>query len=91
MEDFVDVISLRMKNFQDNYEVTDNLGESYYALLFLKHVMPRFYLTVNILYMYREFIKIPSCQRSSFVLFLLHYFLELEMSWTLFQKFLNVK
>ncbi|KAM9489428.1 adhesion G protein-coupled receptor B1 isoform 8-T8 [Clarias gariepinus] len=25
VEDFVDVISLRMKNFQDNYEVTDNL------------------------------------------------------------------
>ncbi|XP_052000372.1 adhesion G protein-coupled receptor B1-like isoform X6 [Xyrauchen texanus] len=25
MEDFVDVISLRMKDFQDNYEVTDNL------------------------------------------------------------------
>ncbi|GAA6089181.1 adhesion G protein-coupled receptor B1 isoform X1 [Tachysurus ichikawai] len=26
VEDFVDVISLRMKDFQDNYEVTDNLG-----------------------------------------------------------------
>lgn len=26
VEDFVDVISLRMKDFQDTYEVTDNLG-----------------------------------------------------------------
>lgn len=29
MEDFVDVIGLRMKGFQDMYEVTDNLGQSY--------------------------------------------------------------
>lgn len=27
VEDFVDVISLRMKDFQDTYEVTDNLGQ----------------------------------------------------------------
>lgn len=28
VEDFVDVIGLRMKAFQDMYEVTDNLGEA---------------------------------------------------------------
>ena len=28
VEDFVDVIGLRMKTFQDMYEVTDNLGET---------------------------------------------------------------
>lgn len=28
VEDFVDVIGLRMKEFQDMYEVTDNLGQS---------------------------------------------------------------
>lgn len=27
VEDFVEVISLRMKDFQDTYEVTDNLGQ----------------------------------------------------------------
>jgi len=26
IEDFVDVVGLRMKDFQDMYEVTDNLG-----------------------------------------------------------------
>lgn len=41
MEDFVDVIGLRMKDFQDMYEVTDNLGQPYlhqgdpYTYLFL--------------------------------------------------------
>lgn len=29
VEDFVDVIGLRMKDFQDMYEVTDNLGQPY--------------------------------------------------------------
>lgn len=29
LEDFVDVIGLRMKDFQDMYEVTDNLGQPY--------------------------------------------------------------
>lgn len=29
VEDFVDVIGLRMKDFQDMYEATDNLGQSY--------------------------------------------------------------
>uniref|UniRef100_A0A8B9H4S7 Adhesion G protein-coupled receptor B1 n=1 Tax=Astyanax mexicanus TaxID=7994 RepID=A0A8B9H4S7_ASTMX len=32
VEDFVDVISLRMKDFQDTYEVTDNLGQSHHIL-----------------------------------------------------------
>lgn len=41
VEDFVDVIGLRMKDFQDMYEVTDNLGQPYlhqgdpYTYLFL--------------------------------------------------------
>lgn len=29
VEDFVDVIGLRMKDFQDMYEVTDNLGQPF--------------------------------------------------------------
>ena len=37
VEDFVDVIGLRMKDFQDMYEVTDNLGEPVRLLnVFLK-------------------------------------------------------
>lgn len=27
MEDFIDVIGFRMKDFRDSYQVTDNLGE----------------------------------------------------------------
>uniref|UniRef100_A0A8B9H4M1 Adhesion G protein-coupled receptor B1 n=1 Tax=Astyanax mexicanus TaxID=7994 RepID=A0A8B9H4M1_ASTMX len=37
VEDFVDVISLRMKDFQDTYEVTDNLGQSHH-ILFQKQI-----------------------------------------------------
>lgn len=32
MEDFVDVIGLRMKDIQDMCEVSDNLGQSYLHL-----------------------------------------------------------
>lgn len=42
MDDFVDVIGLRMKEFQDMYEDTDNLGQPflYTSCLFIKTHFP---------------------------------------------------
>lgn len=37
MEDFIDVIGFRMKDFRDSYQVTDNLGE----LICISHVGQR--------------------------------------------------
>jgi len=31
VEDFIDVIGFRMKDFRDSYQVTDNLGELIYT------------------------------------------------------------
>lgn len=54
VEDFVDVIGLRMKDFQDMYEVTDNLGQPYlhqgdpYTYLFLsKQILSQLFFSLN--------------------------------------------
>ncbi|KAF3840355.1 hypothetical protein F7725_019072 [Dissostichus mawsoni] len=39
VEDFVDVIGLRMKDFQDMYEVTDNLGQPYLHQEIIRRVL----------------------------------------------------
>lgn len=49
MEDFVDVIGLRMKDFQDMYEVTDNLGQSILCQ-YTRHQTPAIFLMENIIY-----------------------------------------
>ena len=43
IEDFVDVIGLRMKDFQDMYEVTENLGglSAYHSIYYYYYIIIR--------------------------------------------------